>query len=108
MGDAPLWQYELRRNGGTSTVALAGELDLLCADEVRHLLIDEARHPDVAAVTVDLARVSFLDSTALSCLVAGYHAARAQGRPLRVVNLSATAREIFAVTGLLTVLSPTT
>jgi anti-sigma B factor antagonist len=56
-----------RRNGGV-VVSLAGELDLYNAEEVRRALLDTlAESPEV--LVVDLAEVTFIDSTALGVLI---------------------------------------
>ena len=56
-----------RRDGGV-VVSLAGELDLYNAEEVRHALLDTlAESPEV--LVVDLAEVTFIDSTALGVLI---------------------------------------
>ena len=56
-----------RRNGAV-VVALAGELDLYTADEVRGALTD-AIEGGAERVVVDLSGVKFIDSTALGVLV---------------------------------------
>jgi anti-sigma B factor antagonist len=58
----------VERNGDTVVVALAGELDLYNAHEVREALLAEAeREPN--RLVVDLSRVAFIDSTALGVLI---------------------------------------
>ncbi|MFI5496656.1 STAS domain-containing protein [Actinoplanes sp. NPDC051859] len=107
MNEPPLWQYDLHRDGGTSTVALAGEIDLQNADEVQNLLLEEMQRGDTSAVEVDLRQVSFLDSTAVGCLISGYHAAKNTGCGLAVVNPSRPAHRILSLTGVLAVLTGT-
>ncbi|MFI5496749.1 STAS domain-containing protein [Actinoplanes sp. NPDC051859] len=104
--EVQLWRYELRRDGATSTVELAGELDLQCADEVRFLLTEQAGIPGVSTVVLDLERVSFLDSTVLGCFISGYYAAQKAGRVLTIVNPSEAALRVLRITGLLTLLAP--
>ena len=58
----------VERNGGAVVVALAGELDLYNANEVRETLFAECeRGPD--RVVIDLSRVVFIDSTVLGVLI---------------------------------------
>jgi anti-anti-sigma factor len=58
----------IERRGGAVVVALAGELDLYNADEVRRALFAECdRGPE--RLVVDLSRVAFIDSTALGVLI---------------------------------------
>ena len=56
-----------RRDGGV-VVALAGELDLYNAEEVRGALLD-ACAADPSLLVVDLEEVRFIDSTALGVLI---------------------------------------
>ena len=58
----------VRRESGAVVVALAGELDLYNANDVREALVGvTAEEP--ARLVVDLAEVTFIDSTALGVLV---------------------------------------
>jgi anti-sigma B factor antagonist len=56
------------RNGGSTVVRLAGELDLYNAHLVREALIDAAAEAPERLV-VDLSEVKFIDSTALGVLI---------------------------------------
>ena len=59
---------EVAESNGRLVVRLAGELDLYNADVVRRALVESAeREPE--RLVVDLAEVSFIDSTALGVLV---------------------------------------
>ena len=57
-----------RQDGGACVVRLAGELDLYNANDVREALFG-ACADDPERVIVDLGRVEFVDSTALSVLI---------------------------------------
>lgn len=58
----------VERNGNAVVVALAGELDLYNAQEIRETLFAECeREPE--RIVVDLSRVVFIDSTALGVLI---------------------------------------
>lgn len=58
----------VERNDGGTVVSLAGELDLYNAEDVRAALL-EACADDPAVLVVDLAEVTFIDSTALGVLI---------------------------------------
>ena len=64
--EAAVTSVELR-DGGT-VVSLAGELDLYNAEDVRAALL-VACADDPAVLVVDLAAVTFIDSTALGVLI---------------------------------------
>ena len=58
----------IARNGGSTVVSLAGELDLYNAHQVREALLECcAEAPD--RLVVDLSGVRFIDSTALGVLI---------------------------------------
>jgi anti-sigma B factor antagonist len=90
---------EVARRDGVLVLALAGELDLYVASDLRREL-DEALAARPASLVLDLGRVEFVDSTVLGLfLVASRRAAEAGGR----VALACTQPEVWrtlAATGL--------
>ena len=81
-------------------VALSGELDAYDAPAMRAAFSElvDGREPKV--VVLDLAAVSFLDSTALGTMVGLLRRVREAGGELRVVLPDTAARKIFEVTAL--------
>src|SRR4029077_12691495 len=79
-------------------VSLEGELDLATVTPLGGLLrkIIEGGPPTVA---VDLARVTFLDSTGLHCLVDAAQTAATVGRQLVVRRPSASVVRVLAICG---------
>jgi anti-sigma B factor antagonist len=72
------------------------------SEEVQHLLrrlVAEGR----IRVLIDMAEVSWVNSTGLSVLISGYHSLRNAGGALKLVNTSPRIEQIFTVTGLDTV-----
>jgi anti-sigma B factor antagonist len=97
-------QYPSEMPDGARVLQLEGELDAYHAPEVRkrlHGLIDEL--DDGGVVVVDLAAVSFLDSTILGTLVGGLRRLREGGGELQLVYPRPPADRIFQLTGLDTV-----
>lgn len=62
-----IWRQELDER--TSVIAVEGELDLSTAPRLKWMLMD-ALQAEHTRVVVDLARTTFMDSTALGVLVA--------------------------------------
>lgn len=92
----------LARDAGTVTVALHGEVDVLTVDQVRLALGDAvAQRPD--SIVVDLAGLSFIDSTGLGALVFGFQRARDEGIAFRLARPSPNVRHILVLSGLLEV-----
>jgi len=84
---------------GTTTVALAGELDLDAAPEMRERLL-EAIHSGTARIVVDLAAVTFMDSTALGVLLAAHQRITVRHAPFTLRNVPAPVAAVLTHTGL--------
>jgi anti-sigma B factor antagonist len=86
------------RSGHEATVTVRGELDCasahLLADELGQLLRDGTLH-----IAVDLAEVTFIDSTGLATLVGALRAARQEGGDVVLRGPRESARKVLAITG---------
>ncbi|MEV5692706.1 STAS domain-containing protein [Micromonospora globbae] len=88
---------------GTAVVTLFGELDIAAANPLGHVLLGAiARAP---RVQVDLARVSFIDSTVLNAFVNAHGRASGRGVSLALVNPTGHVRRVVSMTGILPLLS---
>src|SRR5262245_24198988 len=81
-------------------LSLSGELDAYDAPSLRTAFAELVRDHPGATVVLDLAAVSFLDSTALGTIVGLLRRVREGGGELRVVLPETAARRIFEVTSL--------
>ncbi len=79
---------------GTTTVRVAGELDLLTAPELNAALAEAP-----GDVVLDLRGVTFVDSAGLAVLVAQRRARRARGTRLRVERPRPNVVRAFALAG---------
>ena len=100
----PAPDFEListRRAGGTTVLALAGELDLYRAPALEHALA-EAFEPAAKGrrVVVDLRAVTFLDSNTLALLLAAHGRQQARRGELLILVGPQTPTAAFEVTGL--------
>jgi anti-anti-sigma factor len=79
-------------------VAVTGEVDAASADNLRSALFDviEGGQPKVV---IDMSEVSFIDSSGLRVLIAGYKAAEAAGGGLSVAEPSEAVRRLLEITG---------
>jgi anti-sigma B factor antagonist len=78
-------------------VTVSGELDLYTAPELRRALEERA---ELRQVAVDLADVTFIDSTALALLASAAKRLRARGGELQLVCDKAAILRVLEVTGL--------
>ncbi len=81
MGDC-----QTREEGGFHVVALSGEVDLSWSADVREHVLAAVTGAD--AVLVDLASVSYIDSSGIAALVEGYQTAKKQSRRFGLVSVS--------------------
>ena len=94
------------QDAGTITVALHGEVDVTTVDQVRVALADAiAARP--AAVVVDLAALSFIDSTGLGALIFGFQRCRDEGIAFRLTSPTRGVRQVLVLSGILEVVELT-
>jgi anti-sigma B factor antagonist len=93
---------DTRDLGGRTVVAVAGEVDVYTAPQLRDCLTDLVGAGSHHLV-VDMSAVRFLDSTGLGVLVGGLKKVRAAGGTLELVCSSERLLRIFSITGLATV-----
>lgn len=84
---------------GTYVIALAGEVDLYTAPELKRELLD-AIGKGAKEVVVDLSDTTFIDSTTLGVLVGGIKRLRPEGGQLTIVCSDRNIVKIFEITGL--------
>jgi anti-sigma B factor antagonist len=89
---------QLLPNGWT-VLAVEGRLNAVVAPQLKEHLKQTARAGNVNIV-VDLAEVSFVDSSGLAALVSGFRAAREGGGTVRVAGLNEQTMTAFRLTRL--------
>jgi anti-anti-sigma factor len=82
-----------------ATVTLRGELDVARADEVA-TLVGRAIESGRPRVTVDMANVTFIDSTILRVLLNGHHTSREAGSELTIRGLRGHPRKMLELTAM--------
>jgi anti-sigma B factor antagonist len=99
-------QFEAETTGGDDrlVVVLAGECDLSVRDALTEALTDAVDRAPV--VVVDLAAVTFLDSSGVHALVTAHRAARAQDRRVYVAGAVGVVADVLELTGVGELLSP--
>ena len=86
---------------GTVRVAAVGEIDMNSAPRLHRAVLDAlAAHPSL--IEVDLAGVTFMDSSGINTLIECRR--HAGGAELRVINPARPVRRVLTVTGLARVL----
>jgi anti-anti-sigma factor len=90
--------------GERVTVRVAGDIDLSTADKLAETF--ESAVARAREVRVDLAEVTFLDSTGIRALVQGYRAAQGRGARFYVVGAQQWVAKVLEVTGVGPLLAP--
>src|SRR4051812_28167137 len=97
------FRIELLQDDARARVVCAGELDMAVADMLAEALTDQLR--DERPVVVDLAQVSFMDSSGLTVLVRAIDAAKVNGWSLSVApDFQEPVRKLFELTGVAAIL----
>ncbi len=86
---------------GTAGVTCHGELDVATVSVLDQALRDLSAQHRGATIWVDMADVSFIDSSGLGVLVGALQRARHEGGGVEVRNLAGSPRKVFEITGLL-------
>jgi anti-sigma B factor antagonist len=98
VSDAP-FACLVEHRGHEVTVALSGEVDLASAPELRRRLLALLVLP-VERLTIDMNRVTFMDSSGLHALTDAQHAADANRIRLTLARLSPVVRRLLEVVGM--------
>jgi len=98
--------FEARTTAGSGrvVVTLTGECDLEGRDDLIATLLGAV--DDAELVVVDLAGVTFMDSSGIHGLVTAHRSARDAGRTLHVVNASGAVASVLEITGVARLLGP--
>lgn len=83
---------------GDTTIMLGGDLDLASATELAARL-ESVIDASAGTITVDLARVTFLDSTGLVTILAAQERMTEAGRRLEVCNPSRSVHRVLELSG---------
>jgi anti-anti-sigma factor len=85
--------------GPQTVIALAGEVDLDHAGDVRSLGVMAVQAPDVSEVVFDLSAVTFVDSSGIGALIDVRSAAEDVGVKVRIDRASKAVARVLAITG---------
>ncbi len=83
----------ISEQNGRIIIALEGEIDLENAPMVRQALLDHLKSGK--NLLIDMAHVSYIDSSGIASLVEGLQVARKHGRDLALVSVSPRAHRVL-------------
>ena len=93
----------VKRIGTRSVVYVEGDIDLYSSPELRETVLDLFRKRQQEQIIVNLAEVSYIDSSGIASLVEGLQEARKQNRRFVLVGLREGPRHVLELTRLLNV-----
>lgn len=85
---------------GVVRVCLSGEIDMATADDAERVLVETLERADLSEVIVDLAGVTFCDSSGIAVLDEQYARATARGVRLRIADAQPSVRRVLEIVGL--------
>ncbi|MGH8861393.1 MAG: STAS domain-containing protein [Jatrophihabitantaceae bacterium] len=89
------------RRGETTVVSLGGELDIATVPELRSLAFAELDRNECRALILDLAELSFVDSTGIGSWIEIRLRAIGMGKTLILESVSAAVGRVLEISGLL-------
>ena len=98
MADAVIRQRIL--DDGTVVIDLRGELDIAVNDALRDVLVDTIATRRPPRLVVNMLHVTFVDSTGMGALLAGYNAAHAAGVEYQVRDVAPFVEQQLRTTGI--------
>ena len=93
-------RLRIRTHNEVVTVEVGGEIDLHSAPQLRAELVKAAESAR-PRIVVDLADVTFIDSTGIGVLVGGLKRAREKGGSLAFSSVQPRVKRVLEITGLL-------
>ena len=99
------FSYTIDRHGQRVRLALAGEVDISVADEIRHAAHRLLSVPATRCLEVDLDALTLLDSSGILALVNAYRAAADRGCAFAVTNARGVVKAVLKTTGVFDILT---
>lgn len=86
-------------------VVVSGEIDMDTVDALRRVTIDAIRTAGVHDVRIDMARVTFCDSSGVALFDEAYHVAAGLGIRFRLVGVRPAVGRVLEIMGLMEALT---
>jgi len=105
MGGTPHLDIDVSHEGAVGRVRLTGELDLDGVDAVTKT-VTTLIEAGATSVVIDMAAVTFLDSSGLRALLSGHQALNVAGGSLTLEQVSPAVQRVLDITGTSTLFQP--
>ena len=91
----------IKSENGYDLLSVSGEVDLQYSPQLREKILASLKAGN--PLLIDLAGVSYIDSSGIGELVSAFTTVRNQGGDLKLLNLTKRIQDLLAITKLLTV-----
>ena len=100
MADSEDFTFTVTREDLGATITVAGDLDRVTVPHLRPVLLDVVHDAWTISLTIDVAKLTFIDSAGLGLLITSARSLRDRSGALRIINPTAAARRVFVLCGL--------
>jgi anti-sigma B factor antagonist len=94
------FRVEAVPDGSTCKLILTGEMDLAAAPDITELGCIALDDAGIEAVVIELAAVTFMDSTAIGALIMLRNAALERGKKLALTHVPDRVQKVLTISGL--------
>jgi anti-sigma B factor antagonist len=91
---------EYKKVDDQDTLILNGEVDAFTATDLKKEILDLTESTETKQLVLQMSGVSYMDSTGIGVIIAGYKSAKKNGSSLIVQGLSSRVKRLFDITGL--------
>jgi anti-anti-sigma factor len=91
---------DTRRKGAVTVLVLRGDLDLATVPLLREPALEELERSECRTLMLDLAELTFLDSTGLGCWIDLRNQAQQRGKSLEFDSVPQVVRRTVTIAGL--------
>ena len=91
---------DLTAHGQVTVVALAGDIDLANAEDLKSLGLMAIKAPGVKVLEFDMSAVTFMDSSGIGALISVHNAAEPRGVTVRIGAASDPVLRVLHIAGL--------
>lgn len=92
-------EISVKNDQSSSQLMIVGEVDMYSSPQVRRMLLELVKQKQ-SPIIVDLAEVSYMDSSGVATLIEGLQRCGEYGGTLFIVGLRDNVREVFELTRL--------
>lgn len=91
---------DTRQEGAVTVLTLRGDLDLATVSILRESALGELDRPECETLVLNVAKLTFLDSTGLGCWIDLRNHAQQRGKSLRFESVPVVVRRTVTLAGL--------